>query len=185
VAGVKHPGRDVSLLFDLFVVNQRVRRVLAAAMTEGALRPDEYAVYSLLFEQAPLTATEMARRMGMPLTTILDYLRSMTARGHIRRDPHPSDGRAQQVSLTPAGLAEHRRTNAVWEVVRARLEASLPLPIDQVRSALHALDDAAAAVLENFEARPGAGQGWLPGRVPMGNSRQGPRPAFRTEWQER
>ena len=147
VERMEQPGRSVSLLFDLFVVNQRLRRVLAAGRADVELRPDEYAVYSLLFEQGPLTATEMARRMGMPLTTVLDYLRAMSGRGHLRRQPHPTDGRAQQLSLTVSGVVEHRRTNAAWEAVRSRLEGSLPLPIEQVRAALHALDDAAAAVL--------------------------------------
>ena len=148
---VEQPGRNVSLLFDLFVVNQRVRRVLAAGLADVELKADEYAVYSLLVEQGPLTATEMARRMGMPLTTLLDYLRSMSGRGHLRREPHPKDGRAQHLSLTLSGVAEHRRTNAAWETVRSRLEDSLPAPIDQVRGALHALDDAAASVLAELE----------------------------------
>ena len=103
---MKQPGREISLLFDLFVVNQRVRRLLSATLTDVSLRADEYAVYSLLLEQAPLTATEMARRMGMPLTTLLDYLRVMEERRHLRRERHPRDGRAQQLSLTMAGLAE-------------------------------------------------------------------------------
>jgi DNA-binding MarR family transcriptional regulator len=79
---VKQPGRNISLLFDLFVLNQRVRRLLALALADVELRADQYAVYSLLFEQGPLTATEMARRMGMPLTTVLDYLKSMDRRKH-------------------------------------------------------------------------------------------------------
>ncbi len=150
---MQHPERRVSLLFDLFVVNQRVRRVLTAALAETALRPDEYAVYGLLFEQGPLTATEMARRLGMPLTTLLDYLRAMQARGHVRRERHPRDGRAQHLSLTLSGVTEHQRTNAAWEVMRAQLEGSLTAPIEDVRAALHALDDAAAAVLDAWEAR--------------------------------
>ena len=42
---------DISLLFDLFVTTQRIRRVLSDAMSESGMRPDEYAVYSLLFDQ--------------------------------------------------------------------------------------------------------------------------------------
>jgi DNA-binding MarR family transcriptional regulator len=149
---MKQPGRNISLLFDLFVLNQRVRRLLTLALSDVALRADEYAVYSLLFEQGPLTATEMARRMGMPLTTLLDYLRAMDARGHLRRDPHPRDGRAQQLSLTMAGTAEQRRTNAAWEVMRVRLERSLPIPARDIRRGLQALDDAVIAALDNLES---------------------------------
>jgi len=149
---MKQPGRRISLLFDLFVLNQRVRRLLALALANVTLRADEYAVYSLLFEQGPLTATEMAHRMGMPLTTVLDYLRAMEGRGHLRRDPHPRDGRSQQLSLTMAGTAEHRRTNAAWEVMRLRLERSLPLPAADIRRALQAFDDAVMSALNDLEA---------------------------------
>jgi DNA-binding MarR family transcriptional regulator len=154
---VKQPGREISLLFDLFVLNQHVRRLMAAALADADLRADEYAVYSLLFEQAPLTATEMARRMGMPLTTVLDYLRVMDDRGHLRRQRHPRDGRAQHLSLTMAGITAQRRTNRSWEVMRLNLERSLPLPAKEVRRALNALDDAVVAALENHEARAGTG----------------------------
>ncbi len=146
------PGREISLLFDLFVLNQRVRRLLSAALAEVSLRADEYAVYSLLFEQGPLTATEMARRMAMPLTTVLDYLRAMDDRRHLRREPHPRDGRAQQLSLTMAGITEHRRTNRAWELMRVRLEQSLSVPTKDVRRALQALDDAVVAALARLEA---------------------------------
>ena len=80
------------MLFDLFALNQRLRRLLALALADAGLRADEYAVYSLLFDQGPLTATQMAVRMAMPLTTVLDYLRTMDARGHLRRARHPRDG---------------------------------------------------------------------------------------------
>ena len=152
LVAVKQPGREISLLFDLFVVNQRVRRLLTGALADVGLRADEYAVYSLLFEQAPLTATEMARRMGMPLTTVLDYLRAMDERRHLRRERHPKDGRAQQLSLTMAGITEQRRTNRAWEVMRVNLERSLPIPAKDVRRALQALDDAVIAALARQEA---------------------------------
>jgi DNA-binding MarR family transcriptional regulator len=150
---MKRPGRNISLLFDLFVLNQRVRRLLSLALADVALRADEYAVYSLLFEQGPMTATEMAHRMGMPLTTLLDYLKAMDGRGHLRRDPHPRDGRAQQLSLTLAGTAEHRSTHAAWEVMRVRLERSLPIPVADTRRALQAFDDAVTSALDDLESR--------------------------------
>jgi DNA-binding MarR family transcriptional regulator len=139
---------DVSLLFDLFVTTQRVRRVLSEAMARSGMRPDEYAVYSLLFEMGPMTATEMAELLGMPLTTLLDYVRAMSAAGHIERMPHPSDGRALQLELSRAGIAAHSRAHDYWEVVRRRIEGGLDIPIDHVRMALHSLDDAAQGAAE-------------------------------------
>ena len=39
-----------SLFFDVFVLGQRVRELLAATMATSPLRPDEYAIYSVVFE---------------------------------------------------------------------------------------------------------------------------------------
>jgi DNA-binding MarR family transcriptional regulator len=138
---------DVSLLFDLFVVSQRVRRVLAEGMAGSGMRADEYAVYSLLFMHAPMTATGMAHQLGLPLSTVLDYLKAIDAAGHLERAPHPGDGRAVQVGLNKKGVAAQRRANAHWEVVRKQIEGSLGMSKADVRAALQALDDAASAVL--------------------------------------
>jgi DNA-binding MarR family transcriptional regulator len=138
------PQRGISLLFDVFVLNQRLRSLLTLALAGSGLRPDEYAVYSLLFEVGPLTPTEMARQMAMPLTTVLDYVRSMSDRGHVRRRPHARDGRSHQVQLTRSGLAAFHKANVAWNAGLAELEPALHVPAAQVRLALHALDDAAA-----------------------------------------
>jgi DNA-binding MarR family transcriptional regulator len=139
---------DVSLLFDLFVASQRIRRVLADGMAGSGMRADEYAVYSLLFEHSPLTATEMAHQLGLPLSTVLDYLKTIDDAGHLRRLRHPGDGRAVQLALNSKGVAAQVRANAHWEVVRKQIEGSLRMPKADVRAALQALDDAAATVLE-------------------------------------
>ena len=151
------PETDISLLFDLFILNQHVRRLLGAGLADAPLKADEYAVYSLLFELGPMTATEMSRRMGMPLTTLLDYLHEAERRGHLRRDRHPRDGRARQVALTIAGVTAHRSTNVHWEVVRRCLEGALTVDRADVRRALQALDAAAVAALAEFD--PGAAAG--------------------------
>ena len=144
--------RRVSMLFDVFVLNQRLRALLGRALSTCELTPDEYAVYSVLFEDGPLTPTQMAGLMAMPVTTTLDYVRAMSARGHVTRTRNPTDGRSYMLSLNAEGLGAHRRTNAAWNVVVARLEGALGKPVAEVREALHALDDAAAAALAQFDA---------------------------------
>ena len=114
------------------------------------MRPDEYAVYSLLLEKGPVTATEMSTMLGMPLTTVLDYLAALDRAGHLVRTAHPFDGRSTELGLNRSGLAAQRRANRHWEVARKAIEAGLEIPLDQVRRSLHALDDAAQDAAERL-----------------------------------
>jgi DNA-binding MarR family transcriptional regulator len=142
------PGLEISLLFDLFVTSQRVRRLTEVALAGAPLRADQYAVYSLLFVAGPLTASEIGRASGLSLTTTLDHLKKMAARGHLSRERHPSDGRAIHVSLSADGLADFERTHAAWEPMRRELEESLGLSPPVVRTALRALGEAAQVRLD-------------------------------------
>ena len=106
---------DTSLLFEVFALNQAVGRFLAEAMRDGPLTPAEYAVYSAMFELESGTPTALAARLGMRLTTFMDQLRLVEARGHARRLPNPGDRRSYRVVLTADGLAAHRAANRLFE----------------------------------------------------------------------
>ena len=54
----------------------------------------------------PLTLTELATMLGLPLTTASDVVRRLEGRGRMARKPNPADGRSQLLELTPAGDAE-------------------------------------------------------------------------------
>ncbi len=104
-----------SLLFDLFAANQRVRSLLVAAMEGAGLKPDEYAVYSALFEFEPISPTEIAAIVGMPPTTLSHYIRAMRERGHLDEQRNPRDSRSRVLTLTVAGRRAHRRANRAFE----------------------------------------------------------------------
>jgi DNA-binding MarR family transcriptional regulator len=115
---------ETSLLFEVFALNQAVGRLLAEAMADGPLTPAEYAVYSAIFELESGTPTALAARLGMRLTTFMDQLRLVEARGHARRVPNPVDRRSYRVVLTAKGRAAHRVANRLFEGVhRAFVEA--------------------------------------------------------------
>ena len=136
-----------SVFFDLFVLQQRVRRLLSEAMAEGPLRPDEYAMYSAVFEDEAISPTAMAARLGMPLTTVADQIRAMEARGHCRRVPHPTDGRSYLIVLTAEGSRAHREANVPFERAAAAFERALPRSERAVRRELAALIRAADETL--------------------------------------
>ena len=57
------------------------------AMADSPLTPEEYAVYSVLFDEGPHAPTELARRAGMPPTSMSHFVRGMLERGHAERAP--------------------------------------------------------------------------------------------------
>jgi DNA-binding MarR family transcriptional regulator len=137
------PDRHTSLLFDVFVLGQRTRALVEAAMHDAGLRPDEYAAYSVVFEMGPITLTGMAGQLGMPVTTVADYVRTMVARGHLRKKPHQTDRRALMLSLTPSGLRAHRRASRSFERAHQGLIRSMPLDEDEARTTIRTVAAAA------------------------------------------
>src|ERR671913_203661 len=105
----------LSLLWQLFVTGQQVKQLLGAAMADAPLTPDEYAVYSVLFDLGPKSPTELARSVGMPPTTMSHYVRAMLERGHAGKERSASDGRSYVLALTAPGLAVHRQTGQRFE----------------------------------------------------------------------
>lgn len=152
-----------SVLFDVFALNQAVGRLLAAAMRDGPLTPAEYAIYSAVFELEAATPTALAARLGMRLTTFMDQLRVMEARGHARRADHPTDGRSYRVALTASGHEAHRAANRLFERAAAAFNANLPDGEAPAKAALRGVRRAADAVLAEFA--PGSSPRRLVGRA--------------------
>jgi DNA-binding MarR family transcriptional regulator len=125
--------QETSILFDVFALSQQVRTLLQIAMHDAGMRADDYAVYSVLFEAGPLTLTEAAHRLGMPVTTAADYLRAMVARGHASKQRHPSDSRAFLLTLTPAGTSAHRRAHTSFQRAYEAVVRALP-PLDEAHT---------------------------------------------------
>lgn len=151
-------GLTLSLLFDLFVASQHVRQLLAAAMVDAGMTPDEYAVYSALFEHGSLSPTELGRTVGMPPTTVSHYVRTLRERGHIEEEPHPADRRSYRLALSPTGLAAQGHAAQAFEEGYRRFLAELDDP-DRARDALADLTDASLRAFERLleDARERAG----------------------------
>lgn len=142
------------MLFDVFVLGQRTRALVNEAMHDAGLRPDEYAAYSVVFELQSVTLTEMATQLAMPVTTVAEYVRAMSERGHVRRKPDPDDRRARLLTLTPAGTRAHRQASRTFERAhQALLRALAPLDEDATREVLHRLAGSAARAFDALAAR--------------------------------
>jgi MarR family transcriptional regulator, organic hydroperoxide resistance regulator len=145
--------RQLSFLFDLFVLGHRVRGLLSQTMAGAGLRPDEYAVYSAVLKAGPVAISELAQLLGMPLTTVSDYVRTMTGRGHARRSRNPADSRSYLVSLTEEGATAHHAAMVGFTEAINRIRQVLPIPEQDLVHTLHTLDDAVTQAAAKLAAK--------------------------------
>lgn len=137
------PAPGPSILFEFFGASQRVRALLANAMAGSSLRPDEYAVYSILVDRGSSSPTVMAHAVGMPPTTMSHYVRAMARLGHVERRPNPRDHRSALLSLTPAGRAAHASAAAAFDEANRRFLAALDVADASARRVLRDISRAA------------------------------------------
>ncbi len=102
--GVTVPGpelRPLPLLLRRawYGLNQAFRRRIAHL----GLTPDQYTVLRTLNENPGLTQRKMTQDMASDPNTVASLVRRMEQAGLLERRSHPSDGRAQQLFLRPAG----------------------------------------------------------------------------------
>lgn len=101
MSGNKHDRVRIGLLFQIFRTSEISAKLVTRALEPTGIRGDDYAVYSYLLH-GPMTLTDLAEGTGMPLTTVAGYVKRFEDRGNIQRQPNPTDGRSQLLSLTPA-----------------------------------------------------------------------------------
>lgn len=139
-----------SLLFDLFVLNSRVRAYLTRALADTPLTAEEYAVYSILFEQGPTPPTQLAQYAGLPATTMSDYVRTLLRRGHAEKQPHPTDARSYRLALTADGLAAQQATGRRFRVAMRLIETNLDDDLDAVSRAVREFGEAVRRSMDDL-----------------------------------
>ena len=145
------PG-TLSPTYFLFAASQRVGALLDKALAEAPLNAAGYAFYSALRETQPTSPTDLARHLGMPVTTVLDTLGGMQLRDHVARLRNPRDRRSYLVRLTDTGEQVHDETEALFSEADVRLSAHLGGRRTDVISALSALKDASETALDELRA---------------------------------
>lgn len=64
------------------------------------------AVMRVIGEQPEMRATELAEKLGIGAAGLSRHISELVEMGYVCRRPHPDDGRAYLISLTPAGTQE-------------------------------------------------------------------------------
>jgi len=139
----RRPDSRLSVLFELFAASRSVGELLTAAMADSPLTPEEYAVYSVLFDEGPHAPTELARRTGMPPTSMSHFVRAMFDRRHAERAADPADRRSYRIVLTRAGLEAHAAAGAAFATADRRFLGALAADEESARSLLREIQTAA------------------------------------------
>jgi DNA-binding MarR family transcriptional regulator len=143
-----------TILLDVFLTNQHRKRMIEAALAEAELPADDYPLYVLVGAEGPWTPTGLARRLEMPLSTMLFRLGRLERRGHAERVPNPDDRRSYLIRLTEEGerlLGDARPAFRDYAgAVEERLGAKR---VDALRAALEELRQAVVAELEARRTR--------------------------------
>ena len=140
----------MTALFDVFVLDRAVAGLLQQAMAGSVLGPLDYAIYSAVADQPGCTATELARRMNVPLTTMADWLGPGVERGHLDRQPSEKDRRSFGYELTADG--HQIRTEAMVAFGKAYLAFGrhTQRPMDELRVVMRDMINAAEAAAEEL-----------------------------------
>src|SRR5438045_9699780 len=92
-----------TILLDVFLTNQRRKRMIAAALAQTELPAEDYPVYVLVGAEGPWTPTGLARRLEMPLSTMLFRLGRLERRGAAQPLAHPARRRPALLPPHAAG----------------------------------------------------------------------------------
>jgi len=92
-----------TILFEVFWTQQKRKRLIEAALEGIDLPPEDYPFYVTIGADGPLTPTELAEILDLPLSTVTFRAKRLERRGHAERIDNPADGRSFLLRLTPKG----------------------------------------------------------------------------------
>lgn len=136
---------EAFLPYRLSVLANTVSRAIAQRYeAEFGLTIPEWRVMALLGASPGLTATQVAEATPMDKVAVSRAVRALADAGRLRAVADGADGRRQQLSLTPAGLAVYRRIAPLALALEAQLLKDLTAAERATLWALlHRLEDAA------------------------------------------
>ena len=104
----------------LAVIGQFVPR-----MAEYGLRPVDFSILSVIRHNPGITSKQLCTALSLLPPNLVGKITALDARGLLLRHPHPSDGRALGLQLTPAGQALMARAEATAFQLEAQAASAL------------------------------------------------------------
>jgi DNA-binding MarR family transcriptional regulator len=113
-----------------------LRRRLRQMPAEGGLSLPESSALRRLERDGPSTVTVLARAEQISVQSMGATLGALEARGLIKRQSDPADGRRAVMSVTEAGLAalSDKRNSRIAQLAGALATGFTPAELDQLRA---------------------------------------------------
>lgn len=116
----------------LAVIEQFVKH-----MAVHELRPVSFSVLSLVKHNPGITSSQLCTTLGILPPNLVGLIKPLVKRALIERRPHPQDGRAMALHLTPTG--ERVMTEAELTATALELQATAKLSPTDRKNLLHLL----------------------------------------------
>jgi len=148
---------DQQLCFPLYAASNAVTRAYRPMLEPLGLTYPQYLVMLVLWENTPLSVSEIGHRLHLDSGTLTPLLKRLQTQGLVQRQRDTLDERRVQVSLTEAGRAMKAQADSVPRTLACRLLAShvdLARLREDLRQLLSALN-----TTEPDEATASAAQG--------------------------
>lgn len=133
--------------FALAVASRTVISVYRPVLEPLGLTHPQYLVMLALWEEEPLSVTELSRRLELDPGTLSRLLKRLETAGLVRRDRNPADERSLALALTPRGRELRTRALDVPAAVLARIDMDVD-ELMQLRDRLTDVIGAAKAATE-------------------------------------
>jgi DNA-binding MarR family transcriptional regulator len=142
----RHPGFveevDAGFLESLLGYNARraslaVIEVFMQRMAPFGLKPVDFSVLSLVAHNAGITSRQLCGALAIQPPNLVGLIAALEKRALVERRPHPRDGRAMGLHLTPAGEDLMRQAEPV--AARLEREAARGLSAEEQRTLIRLL----------------------------------------------
>jgi DNA-binding MarR family transcriptional regulator len=118
--------RQPEFLIQLRQTQHAVRNLLDAGLAGTGLTMPQYAVLAEIDQKGELSASDLAREIGMTAQTVNVLVQGLETSGLLSRSRHPTHGRILLASLTPAGRKALRQGVEVAAGVQEKLLSCVP-----------------------------------------------------------
>jgi DNA-binding MarR family transcriptional regulator len=139
VKGVAVPDMHadrLNVLFRVWLASRAATDLVDGILNSCGLNGDEFAVYSMLAAAPTITPKELAQWLAAPATTVSSFIKRLEDRGHVQREPNPTDGRSYRLRLTSEGRRVHKQAAVLFAPALNDVVAALASSEKDVRHAL-------------------------------------------------